>query len=431
MSKLFVFMIDALCSSDIEYMKTLPNFNKIISSGSYVKSLQPCHPALTYCAHTTIVTGCYCDRHGIHNNEKYERSCANGDVWFGMKKDVKMPTLLDYATKAGLTTCSLSWPVSAGANYTYNWPMIVPYHYSGDHPEDYLINGNATQNLLDSYFWKYGRFQKGKDASLDSLTMALAPDIIRDYGQPDVMFVKMCDLDTVRHTYGVYHPYTKDQLKKHDDEFGVLLEAIKRYGDYEDTNFVIIGDHGQTDIVDVLNMNVMFKQAGLIRMKDDGSYDCDCFAHSACLTCFIELKNPEDKEQYDKVYNFLNSLKDDPKIQLDYVLNKKEMKERFHLDGPYDFVIESKNPISFDDDVKAVSPWRSTEPGDHRIGAATHGGSPERKETTLFIASGPSVKKNVVIEKAEMVDEAITMARMISIDMPNTDGVAMEELLCK
>ena len=28
--------------------------------------------------------------------------------------------------------------------------------------------------------------------------MAVAPDLIRDFGQPDVMFVKMCDLDTQR-----------------------------------------------------------------------------------------------------------------------------------------------------------------------------------------------------------------------------------------
>ena len=48
MKKLLVFMIDALCSSDIEYMKTLPNFKTIIENGSYVHHLYPVHPALTY-----------------------------------------------------------------------------------------------------------------------------------------------------------------------------------------------------------------------------------------------------------------------------------------------------------------------------------------------------------------------------------------------
>lgn len=431
MNKLLMFMIDALCSSDIEYMKTLPNFKKIIENGSYVHHLLPSHPALTYCCHTTILTGKYVDGHGITNNARLTRGCKSSDVWFGMKEDVKAPTLLDYARDNGLTTCSLSWPVSAGADYTYNMPMIVPYHYSGDHPEDYLY-GNATDNLMDAYFWKYGRLMKGHDASLDAFTMALAPDIIRDFGQPDVMLVKMCDLDDVRHKYGVHNDEVKAQLLKHDNELGVLIESIKRYGDYENTNFIINGDHGQTDIEDILNMNKVLYDAGFIRKDADGNItDYDAYAHSAALTCFIELANPNDKEMELKVKAFLESLKDDPDIALRYVLDKDEMKKIYHLEGPFDFVIESKRNISFNfaSNMNVPSIWNSKIPGDHIVGVATHGGSPKREEHTLFIASGPSIKKGVVVEKANMVDEAVTMAKMIGFDMSGTDGVIIEDIL--
>ncbi|MBR2824720.1 MAG: alkaline phosphatase family protein [Solobacterium sp.] len=411
MKKLLVFMLDALCSGDIELMKTLPNFKKIIESGSYVAHLYPVHPALTYCCHTSIVTGKYVDGHGVTNNELLTRGCKSSDVWFGMKRDVKAPTLLDYAREEGLTTCSLSWPVSGGADYTYNMPMIVPYHYTGDHPEKYLY-GTASDNLMQTYWWKYGRLLMGKHHDLDSFTMSLAPDIIRDFGQPDVMLVKMCDLDSVRHQYGVYNEHVNEQIKKHDLELGVLLESIKRYGDIDNTNIVIMGDHGQTDIKDVLNMNKLLVDAGFIRIDEDGNIiDCDAYAHSAALTCFIELDNPADKVMEKRVRAFLESLKEDPDIQLAYVLDKDEMKEKYHLEGPFDFVIESKRNIAFDfrNDLTIESAWRSKLPGDHIIGAATHGGSPERKEHTLFIASGPSVKKGVILEKANMVDEAVTM----------------------
>ena len=429
MSKLLVFMIDALCSSDLEYMRSLPNFNSIIERGSYVEHLLPVHPALTYCCHTSIVTSCYVDRHGVHNNEQYERGCKKGDVWFGMKKDVKMPTLLDYAREAGMTTASLSWPVSAGADYTYNWPMIVPYHYQGNHPEDYLI-GNATDNLLNAYFWKYGRFQKGPESSLDLLTMSIAPDLIRDFGQPDVMLVKMCDLDTVRHIYGVYDPHTKIQLDKHDEEFGVILESIRRYGDFDNTNFVIMGDHGQTDISDALNMNKLLERDGFLKIDENGNaYDCKCFAHTGALSCFIELADPDDENLYKEVRDYLESLKDDPKIKLAYVLDREEMKERYHLDGPYDFVIESANPISFSDKLDVSGIWASVEPGSHVLGKATHGSCPERKENTLFIAAGPDVRPGVVYETRSMVDEAVTMAAMIGLEMKDTDGKIMEEML--
>ena len=109
---------------------------------------------------------------------------------------------MDYAREHGLTTGFHCLAGSAKANYTYNWPMIVPYKYKDYDAEKYLI-GNATDNLMEKYFWKYG-LHRGPDAELDRLTMSIAPDLIRDFGQPDVMFVKMCDLDTKRHMYGVY-----------------------------------------------------------------------------------------------------------------------------------------------------------------------------------------------------------------------------------
>ena len=57
-----------------------------------------------------------------------------------------------------------------------------------------------------------------------------------------------------------------------------------------------MGDHGQTDIEDVLNINVLLKQAGFIRTDNNNvMIDCDCYAHSMALTCCIELKNPDDK----------------------------------------------------------------------------------------------------------------------------------------
>ena len=67
--------------------------------------------------------------------------------------------------------------------------------------------------------------------------------------------------------------------------------------------------------------------------------------------------------------------------------------------------------------------------GDHKVGAATHGGSPTRNEVTTFMAAGPNVIPGVVVETRSMVDEAPTMARMLGFTMPDTDGTAIEEIL--
>lgn len=429
MSKVLVFCIDALCPSDIEEMRSMPHFGRFIDNASYVKNIEPVWPALTYPCHVSILTGCYVGRHGIFHNEKIRRGGYLNEPWFNLKKDIIAPTLLDRAKEHGLTTCSLSWPVSGGANYDMNMPMIVPYSYIGWEPETWL-EGTATKNLMEGYFHKHGRYIKGPDRSLDLLTMALALDILEDFDQPDIMLVKMCDLDSARHTYGVHHPKVSDQLRKHDEEFGALIEVLKRKGQLDQTNIVVLGDHGMTDIHDVLLLNVLLRDAGFIQIDGAGNLTSfDVLSHSNGLSAYLELRDPTDAAMKHKVRDFLENLVDDPKIMLDYVMDAEEASQVFGVDGPFDFIIESKLPISFGDRLDGDSIWGSKVPGDHKIGAATHGGSPKRSEVTTFIASGHDVRSGVVIERCLMVDEAPTIARMLGFDMPGTDGLAIEELL--
>ena len=131
----------------------------------------------------------------------------------------------------------------------------------------------------------------------------------------------------------------------------------------------------------------------------------------------------------EKVRSFLESLKENSDIQLTQIMDAAQAKREFHLEGPFDFVLTSKLPISFGEQLTGDAIWGSQVPGDHKIGAATHGGDPNREELTAFLACGPDIQKGVVVERRSMVDEASTMARMMGFDMPNTDGAVIEEIL--
>jgi predicted AlkP superfamily pyrophosphatase or phosphodiesterase len=409
-------------------MKTLQHFAPLLSGGAIVQCVEPVYPSITYNCHTSIITGVYANKHGIPQNERVKRGEFN-QPWFSLISDVKVPTLLDYAKAKDYTVCSLSWPVSGGADYHYNLPMIVPYTYNGWNPEPYL-RGKATDNLMDAYWWKYGYHQMGNNRSLDAFTMAVAPDLIRDFGQPDVMIVKLCDLDSARHKYGVYSEEAQEILQRHNEEFGVIVEAIRRFGDYNNTNFVILGDHGQTNVEDVFNMNVLLREHGFLRLNADGeieSYDALC--HSVGLSAWIEISNPQDEALHKRVHTFLLNLRDDPNVQLKYVFTKAEAEERFKLTGPFEFVIESRRNISFWEGLTEASSFSSRLSGHKYAARASHGGLPWREETTTFIAYGPSVKAGAFIERADMVDEAPTMARMLGFDMPDVDGRVLHEIL--
>jgi predicted AlkP superfamily pyrophosphatase or phosphodiesterase len=260
--------------------------------------------------------------------------------------------------------------------------------------------------------------------------MALALDILEDREQPDVMLVKMCDLDGSRHQFGVHNEPVANQLRKHDEEFGSIVEALRRKGTLAETNIVILGDHGQTDIEEVLHLNVLLRENGFIRVSKNGTLESfDALLHSTGLAAYIELGNPEDMAMKARVHAYLETLKDDPRIQLAYVMDREEAKAAFHVDGPFDFIIESRLPISFGERFDLPDVYGSKIPGNHKIGAATHGGSPAREEVTTFFAAGPNVRPGVLVARRLMVDEAPTMARMLGFSMPDTDGTVIEEIL--
>ena len=430
-NKLLVFMIDALCETDVAYMRTLKNFGWILENGALVREMLPVYPSFTYPCHVSIMTGCYPNKHGIPHNE-HVMAGVHPVPWYSKRSMVKKKFFAEYAKEHGYSTCLINWPVSEGADVDINLPMCLPPRYRGDNPRMFY-EGSTSKEVLDRYFWKYGYLLCGcnkiLNSSYDDFTNAVSPDIIRDYGQPDVMFVKMCDLDTVRHKLGVDNDSAKLQLQKHDCELGVLMESIRRYGDFEHTNFIIMGDHGQTDVERVLNFNRVLQEKGLQKLDENGHLESfDAYCHSTGGCGWIELSNPADEELCQKVYRVLLEAKDSGKYGLGYVFTKEEADERFHLTGPFDFIIEGEEPLSFGYDPAAPL-FTKAAPGDYKTAPGTHGGLPWRDHRTTFFACGPAFKKGAVIEQACLVDEAPTMAKILGFEMEDIDGKCLDDIL--
>lgn len=68
--KLIVISADAMVYEDLEFMATLPNYSEFIKNASMVERVRTIYPTVTYPAHTTMVSGCYPDRHGVISNEE-------------------------------------------------------------------------------------------------------------------------------------------------------------------------------------------------------------------------------------------------------------------------------------------------------------------------------------------------------------------------
>lgn len=426
--KLVVFMLDALCTLDLDQIRTLPNMGAILNRGSYVRHLEPIYPSLTYPCHVAVITGNTAKGHGIPHNEKVAVENPRAP-WYNQRSDIQGDTIFDAARRAGKTSCALSWPVTGKADIDFNMPMIVPISYQGDDPYQFLA-GNASQCLLDAYYWKYSRYLKGRERNLDLFTMALAPDILRDFGQPDLMFIKMCDLDTVRHQNGIDNDFVKAQLKKHDEEFAVIVEAVRRHGEFDQTAFVILGDHGQADIRRTINMNLLLRDHGFLR-TDAGNrlIDYQAYCHSASMSGWIQLKDPGDAALREKVYRFLLALKDDPENPIGFVLTKEEAEKNYGLTGPLDFVVEGEEPTAFDATLAGVDLFTPyLKPGRY-YSVASHGYLPERDETTTLFAAGAGIRSSVTIERTSIINVGPTLAALTGIELRDAEGSALKELL--
>ena len=432
--RLLVFMIDALCDTDVETMRTLKHFGWMLERGALVREMYPVYPSFTYPCHVSIMTGCYPEKHGVPHNEMVQAG-VHPVPWYTKRSQVKKKFLAEYAKERGYSTCLVNWPVSAGADVDINLPMCIPMGYKGDNPRQFLEGGAATPDAVDRYYWKYGHLlcsmNRMLHGSYDDFTNAVSPDIIRDYGQPDVMFVKMCDLDTVRHKLGVESEAAREQLRRHDCELGVLMESIRRYGDFAHTNFVVMGDHGQTDVPQVINFNRVLQEAGLQTLDAQGKLaSFDAYCHSTGGSGWIALRDPADSALRERVHRLLLEAKASGRYNLGYVFTKEEARAQFHLTGPFDFIIEGKRPMSFAFDPAAPL-FEPTKPGDYKTAPGSHGGLPWLDHRTTFFACGPAFEQGAVMERASLVDEAPTLARILGFEMEDIDGHCLTPLLAQ
>ena len=64
---------------------------------------------------------------------------------------------------------------------------------------------------------------------------------------------------------------------------------------------------------------------------------------------------------------------------------------------------------------------------DRRYGKSTHGHHPDKGPQPIFAAKGPAFKENVTIEKANLIDEAPTFAKVLGLELRGADGRVLSE----
>lgn len=429
-SKVIVFSCDAMVYEDILYLlETSPRFKELYAKGSGVKRVKTIYPSVTYPCHTTMSTGAYPNKHGVTNNSEFHPGQLKNVPWNWFADVVKCPDIFAAAKAAGKTTAAVFWPVT-GNNQNIDY-LVDEYWPQGpeDSKKDCYLRSGTTEELYRVAVEPYMEGLKIRShPDTDDFLINCCCDIIKHY-QPDLLMVHTGDVDAYRHKSGLFTPMVTKGVEDTERWFYQLMDAAKEAGIYEKTNFFLISDHGQMEIVRSVKPNVLFAENGLMDIDENGNMtDWKAYCHSTGMSAQIRLKDPSDREVWQKTYDLLKMMEYEGVYGISKVYTAEEIDELEHLNGEFSFVVETDGYSSFSEDWKRpiVAPLDIT---DYRFGRATHGHLPDKGPQPVFFAVGPDIKEGVYLERRPTVDEAPTYAKILGAEMPWADGVAIDEIL--
>ena len=340
--KLIVLSADALTFEDMEYLKTLPNYRKYLEGGCRVKRVRSVYPTITYPCHTTMVTGVWPEKHGVLSNmELIPGASPVPWKWFYSSVSWK-EDLFTAAKRAGLTTAAIFWPVTGGhpaIDYLIDeyWPQ------PGDENMRHVFaRAGSSEEVLDIIEEQFHGIRIRTHPQTDDFIMRCAREFILRY-QPDLLMLHPANIDAYRHNYGLFNDQVTKGVEETDRYIGELMEAVEEAGLSDCTNLALVSDHGQIDIKRIVSPNVLLAEAGLIETDGDGKLrDWKAYCQSGGTQALVYLKDPNDRDVYDKTYKLLRRLEEEGSMGLKRFIRRRRSADRS--------IWEAVSP----------SPWRRT-----------------------------------------------------------------------
>ncbi|MGX7023502.1 alkaline phosphatase family protein [Vagococcus hydrophili] len=424
--KLIIISIDALGAVDIERHKDkLPTLASLIDNGTHVKKIKGIYPTLTYPSHVTLMTGMYPIHHGIINNTKTQATRISPD-WFWYDKEIKTPTVYDMAKKEGFKTAAFLWPVTASSAIDYNIAEIFPNRIWTN---QVMISLKASSPLfLLQMNQKYGKLRKGiMQPYLDDFITACAIDTITNK-KPDLTLIHLVDMDSMRHAFGVQSEEAIHALERQDARLKKIIQATKDNGTFEETNFVVLGDHYQIDVSTMIKLNALFVKKGWAEMKPDGTVknNWQVYAKSCDGSTYI-YTSKSCKIAKELIRETISPIKG-----VETIYSQPEISE-MGADPNATFMVEAEPGFYFNDEANGglFEQVTSKDIGKPNRYLGVHGFHPNKPnyETTVCFY-GPDVKCGHSVESANLIDEAPTFAKLLNLKTfpKNTDGNIIEEI---
>ena len=399
---------------------SIPNLRRFVTEGAHATGVTGVVPTLTYPSHTTLMTGVSPARHGIVANNSFDPMGINQGGWYWYAQDVKTPMLWEAATKAGLSTGNIHWPVSVAAKgVTWNLPQI----WRTGHADDaQLLDALATPGLKAQLEARVGApYAMGIDESLaaDQNRARFARALI-DAHQPDFLTVYFAALDHEEHASAPGSPAAKSVLEKIDALVGDLVAAERQA--HPDAVIALVSDHGFEATHSAINLYRPFIDAGLITLASDGKVaSWLAMPWIAGGSAAIMLARPDDAALKARVRTLLDRLAANPANGIDQIVDHDQL---VSMGGnpQASFAVNLKPGFVTDIFRGAAAPVTGPSPV-----KGMHGyfpGPASLNATLLLMGKGIPVGKD--LGRIDMRAIAPTLAKIMGADLPTAQVDALD-----
>jgi predicted AlkP superfamily pyrophosphatase or phosphodiesterase len=396
----------------------VPNLRAFMADGAYANGVRGVLPTVTYPSHTTLLTGASPAKHGIYDNTTFDPLMRNEGGWYWYAEDIKVPTLWDAAAAAHLTTANIYWPVSVGANITFNLPQIWRL---GTDDDLKLQRALSTAGLEQELSADLGRYPGGMEETVleDEVRARFAIRLL-EKKHPSFFTVYLTGLDTEQHLSGPFSPKSNETLERLDAVVGSLRAAAEKAAPGRAT-ICVVSDHGFASIEHDVNLYAAFREAGFFTVdKDNKVTDWKATLWPAGGSAAVVLADPKDEQVRARVKALLDKLASDPANGIDRIFSREEIQRgRGFPNAEYLVSFRIGYEMAY-----SLSPPLVTKPGN----LGMHGYVPERLEMrSSFFIVGPKVARGKSVGEIDMRQIAPTLANILHVRLDGAElaGVAL------
>lgn len=237
----------------------IPTIRKMMREGQYSAGVIGVVPTITWPSHTTLITGVDPVVHGILGNWR-----PSGDRYLDYGQ-IKSPTLIGAAQKAGLTTAAITWPATVNAPLDWNLPEYFEKRRGGSMDLRSIESKSKPPDLVAKISADFPSFAQ---EWMDDRTRTLAALWLLQHARPGLLLLHLVDLDSEEHDDAPFSREAYAILERTDELIGQIIAALP-----PGSAVALVSDHGFERVDKIVNVKSAIPDAvqsgGIVMAPDE------------------------------------------------------------------------------------------------------------------------------------------------------------------